>query len=253
MSELLDHLAGQGAGRKQQEEEIPQEAAAQTESPDDTQDEEEREAKIKIGDKEFNTQEEAFAYAQSLDHKTALLEAQSNAYRQAVLDATAAQGAAQKVTQNPPEPEEDFDAKFYENPKEYLKTYGEKIIAQTEAKILSQVNAKTEEEKLWGEFFSGHPDLRNFKEDCETVLAKHNEDIRALYQTKGQKAAMDYLAQKTRAKFQDYIEASKPQRELPRTSAGVSLGSANSVTRNVKETQPVDFITEIRQARGKRG
>lgn len=246
MSEILEHLS------KNREDQIPQEelvAGQQHEIPA----EDEGEENYKIGEKSFKTQEEAFAYAQSLEQKTTLVEAQSNAYRQAVQDTMAAQAAGQKVTQAPPEPEEDFDAKFYENPKEYLKQYGEKISAATEAKILSQVSAQSEEQKLWGDFFSSHPDLRDFKEDCETVLARHTDDVRAIFQTKGQKEAMDYLAQKTRAKFQSYIEATKPQRELQRTSAGPSMGNAVNVTRNVRTSEPVDFITEIKQARGKRG
>jgi len=252
MSEILEQLSKKRDGAPMHEEapaEIKHEMSADSAEPA----EDEGEAKIKIGDKEFKTQEEAFAYAQSLEQKTTLVEAQSNAYRQAVQDTMAAQAASQKVTQAPPEPEEDFDAKFYENPKEFLRQYGEKISAAAEAKILNQINTQSAEEKLWGEFFSGHPDLRNFKEDCEGVLARHTEDIRAIHQTKGQKAAMDYLAQKTRAKFQDYIEAAKPQRELPRTTAGASVGSAVNVTRNIRTEAPVDFITEIRQARGKRG
>lgn len=250
MSEIMEHLS-----KKKEEQfqpEVALEAEAQTQQSEPAP-EEEQEARIKIGDQEFKTQEEAFAYAQSLAQKNTLVEAQSNAYRQAIQDAALAQAAAQKVTQPQAEPEEDFDAKFYENPKEYLKTYGEKISAAAEAKILNQINTRTEEEKLWGEFFNGHPDLRDFKEDCEAVLGRHTEDIRAIHQAKGQKAAMDYLAQKTRAKFQSYIESTKPQRELSRTSAGASMGSPSSVTRNIKEAAPVDFITEIRQARGKRG
>jgi hypothetical protein len=249
MSEILEQLSKKKEDRVME----PQEETQQHEIAAAPEGEDESEAKIRIGDKEFKTQEEAFAYAQSLEQKTTLVEAQSNAYRQAIQDTALAQANAQKVTQAPPEPEEDFDAKFYENPKEYLKTYGEKISREAEERILNQINTKSEEERLWGEFFSSNQDLRDFKEDCEGVLAKHTDDIRAIHQTKGQKAAMDYLAQKTRAKFQNYIESTKPQRELSRTSAGASMGSAGSVTRNIKESGPVDFITEIRQARGKRG
>jgi len=249
MSELLDHLS------KDKAEQLPPEEGEgqQHEMAADAGGEEEGADNYKIGDKSFKTQEEAFAYAQSLEQKTTLVEAQSNAYRQAIQDAALAQSAGQKVTQPAAEPEEDFDLKFYDNPKEYLKQYGEKISAAAEAKILSQIDAQSEEQKLWTDFFSNHPDLRDFKEDCETVLARNTPDVRAIFQTKGQKAAMDYLAQKTRAKFQSYNEATKPQRELHRTSAGPSMGNAVNVTRNTRTSEPVDFITEIKQARGKRG
>jgi len=245
MSEILDQLA------KGKQEQMPQGEPEQRHemSQDDADD---GEAKIKIGDKEFRTQEEAFAYAQSLDQKSTLIEARSDAYRQAIQDAAFAQQNAQKVTPAA-EPEEDFDAKFYENPKEFLKQYGEKISAATEAKILGQISTRTEDDKLWSDFFGANPDLAGFREDCESVLTKHTEDIKAINQTKGQKAAMDYLAQKTRAKFQSYNDNAKPRRELPATSNGASMGSPGNVTRNIKQAEPVDFITEIRQARNKRG
>jgi len=249
MSEILDQLG------KERGDIVPQEATGEQEHvlADGAGQEDDGDTGIMIGDKKFKTQEEAFAYAQALEQKTTLVEAQSNAYRQAIQDAALAQSNAQKVTQAPPAPEENFDEKFYENPQEFLKNYGEKITKATEDRILGQINAQSAEEKLWGEFFSGHPDLRDFKEDCEGVLARHTEDIRAIHATKGQKAAMDYLAQKTRAKFQSYIEGTKPQRELQKTSAGASMGSSVNVTRNIRQESPVDFISEIKQARGKRG
>lgn len=206
----------------------------------------------KIGDQSFRTAQEAFAYANSLVHDKAIVEAQANAYRQAVVDASVAQSGAQNVTQNVPQEEDNFEQRFYEDPKKYLAEMRNKIKEEAKQEILGTVQQQTEDEKLWGEFFKQNPDLADFKEDCEVTLTKIQRDVAAINKAKGQKAAMDFLAQKTRAKFQAYAELSKPKRELERTSSGPSFGSPNNVTRPAPKTQDLDFAAEIRSLRNKR-
>ena len=236
------------------EEELPDDDKTQEiETEEGAEGEDEGEGEYKIGDQSFKTSEEAFAYANSLEHKNAIAEAQANAYRQAVTDGALGRADGQKVTQNPEDEDDpEFDQKFYEDPKKFLKEFEAKIIAKTESKVLGHVSQQSEDERLWSDFFKQNPDLADFKEDCEYTLAKHQADLKAVNSTRGQKAAMDFLAQKTRAKFQSYHEKSKPKRDLERTSSGPSLGSSVNVTRQPTKTQELDFAAEIRSLRGKR-
>ena len=214
---------------------------------------EESEGEYKIGDQSFKTSEEAFAYANNLVQQKDLSEAHANAYRQAVADVRSANFAGQNVTQTEEEEDDpEFDQKFYEDPKKFLKEFGAKIEAQAEQRILGRVEQQSADEKLWATFFSQNPDLRDFREDCEVTLARHTQDLKAIGDTKGQKAAMDFLAQKTRAKFQAYYENSKPKRELHRTNSGPSHGSPENVTRTPAPKQDLDFAAELRNLRGKR-
>ena len=212
----------------------------------------EGEKPYRIGDQSFQTQKEAFAYAESLNQKNTLTEAQSNAYRQAIIDAQHLQQSGQNVTPAAAPAEDDFDSKYYEDPKKYLNERDDKIRSQTKAEIMAELGQKAEEDKLWGEFFSAHPDLAGFKEDCEVTLGKLQQDVQNINATKGKGAAMDYLAQKTRAKFQAYSEAMKPRRELASGSGGPSQGSSSNVTRNISPEQPVDFTAQLRTLRSGR-
>lgn len=234
---------------KSPEDDNEQEAAPEVslentlEPPEEGSEEPPKKAKYRLAGKEFDSQEEAFAYAEELDRQAAIREAETNAYRQAIMSQQQAQNLGQSVTQ--PE-EDDFDAKFYENPKEYLKQMAEQVRQQTREEVLRTVEDRSEEEKLWGEFFSENPDLSGFRRDCEMVLDDHKEQIAALAQTRGKKAASDYLAQKTRAKFQQWADAQKPRREIPDTRRGASSGAAQSVTPKQGDEKPMSFAEQMR-------
>lgn len=249
MSEILEHLA---KGPQEAAASVEAEAPATeevTETAEATQ--EQDGGGYTIHGQTFKTQAEAFKYAESLALEKERVEAEANAYRQGIQEAALLREPAQNVTQEAPPEDDKFDEKFYSDPKTYLAERDAKVAAQVEQKILSQITQKSEDEKLWDEFFRAHPDLHGFREDCESTLTKHVKDIRALSQTKGKDAAMSFLAQKTRAKFQAYVEAAKPRRELSPSSVGSTPGQPTSVTRKTTEEQPLDFAAQIRSLRGK--
>lgn len=248
MSELLDQLAGKTEPTADVQE--PQSVAPEEQATEEVPEENES-GGYTINGQSFKTQAEAFKYAESLALEKVRVEAEANAYRQGVQEAAALRGEPQNVTQAPQEADKDFDEKYYADPKKYLQEFAEQIKAQTEEKILGQLNQKSEDEKLWSEFFRTHPDLENFREDCEVVLNRHVQDIRAISQTKGRKSAMDFLAQKTRAKFQAYLDAAKPRRELQSASVGATPGQTMNVTRKTSEPQELDFASQIRSLRNK--
>lgn len=211
------------------------------------------EGAIEISGKKFRTQKEAFDWAQdnikALEHEKLL----GDAYRQGISDASGAAIPAPIVTQAaPPEEDKDWEARFYSNPKKTLAEFAADIEARTAERINSQLGAKSADEKLWGEFFNLHPDLDGFRTDVQFVLDSNKDTVQALAKTKGQKEAMAFLAQKTRAKFEDYMERRKPTKQLPNGGGGSSPTGQETVTAGKKSSEPLDFATQIRNLRKSR-
>jgi len=241
--------------KENNEEEIEREEAiseAEEGSEAAETDDEEGEGSYKIGDQSFASFKEAQAYAESLVYKNAITEAESNAYRQAVADTQRTHAQGDKVTHDPETERLEFEQKYYEDPHAYMKEFEQKITEKVESRTLGKLQQQNDDERLWGEFFNKHTDLKDFREDCEYVLAKHTSELKAIVSTKGQQAGMDFLAQKTRAKFQAYHEGSKPSRELYRTTSGPSHGSPDNVTQKKAPEAKLDFASELRSLRGKR-
>ncbi len=217
-------------------EETAPEAAAEVTVPAEEQ--------IQIGEKTFATQAEALAYAQSAlrdaEHQRAVVEAYNTGLTE--------RGAAQPVvTQATPD---NWEERFYANPRGTLQELREEI----KKEVLGNVSAQTEDQKMWAEFNRLHPDLDGFQEDVSAVLTRYDKEIRALASTKGKESAMNFLAQKTRAKFEEYAERKKPKRELANGSgSGIPAGQTN-VTKNSnnKEEKPLSFVEQVRQNKLKR-
>lgn len=205
---------------------------------------------IQIGDKTFASQEEAFAYAQDLHSKGETEKLLHDAYRQGIQDAKLADPFAPGVTQEAaPEEEEDFDQKFFENPKEYLKSMAEKIRQETKNELKQETAQAEADRQLWNEFYGKHPDLAGFDEDCQAVLAREAAMIETLVKTQGKEKAMDYLARKTRAKFQTWAERQRPQKELSSEGAAPTPTGGERVTQSSQEKSegPVDFVGQMKQ------
>lgn len=140
---------------------------------------------------------------------------------------------------------------FYEDPQKFLKSYGEKIRESVKSEVLSASESTRREEQAWSEFFSAHSDLEGFKDDCQMVLNANLEVVQALAR-RDKKKAMDFLATKTREKFQNYIERTKPTRTLSNTKGGPSMSSGNVVTNSVTQKSAgsddsgLDFAAQLR-------
>lgn len=202
---------------------------------------------IQIGEKTFATQAEALAYARSAitqkEQELALVEA----YNAGLVEGGGASAPA--VPAAAPEPD-NWEERFYANPKSTLQELREEI----KREVLGSVRGQSEEEKLWSEFERRHPDLEGFREDAQTILTKYDKEVRALASTKGKDQAMDFLAQKTRAKFEEYAERRKPKRELPNTGGAMLPTTQTNVTKisKEKEEKPLSFVDQVRQNRLKR-
>lgn len=199
---------------------------------------------IQLDGRTFATQEEAFQYLQTKNE-----EELAKAYHLGQQEASKLpQGHSQQEQETPTETEDDFDEEeFYTNPKEALKKYGEKIYNKAVTDVQKNLTQKEIEAQTWNKFTELHPDLADFQEDVDSVASKHAKEIQILLQTKDEKAAMDFVARKTRAKFQAWAEKLHPTTEMPRTNARTSSGTPQSVTPTKKESGPVDFTAQMRQ------
>lgn len=210
------------------------------------------EGKYQIGDKFFNTLEEAHAYATS-QVNTLQTEAQvADAYRQGIRDAISRGEIPESVTQQAPE--DDFDEEqYFANPKEFLSNFAKKIQTQTLQTVEQKSATKEQSEQIWREFTDRHPALADFRPETESFVANNAEAVRAIIATKGQAAGYDYVALKLREQFNRYTKALKPARALPNNAGGASpSGARRSVTPTKTEKKPLSFSEQIRSIKKKR-
>lgn len=196
----------------------------------------------------FKSQEEALKHAQKLIQDKEIELATANAYQQGIHDFASRIPQSGNVT--PQQPEEDtaaWETEFYSNPKKVLAEVEAKAIEKAETRLAQKLSAQEADKQIWSEFTSLHPDLADFKADVDGVTDSNREVVQALFQTKGKKAAMDYVAQKTRAKFEAYLEATKKRTELPRTRIASPTPGQTNVTQKKPTEQPLDFAAQLRK------
>lgn len=212
-------------------------AAAPEGEPTETAPAAEPEEEIVIGGKTFKSQKEAFAYAESLERKVDVNEA----YNQGIQEAIRSLKPAAE-----PEPEENFEEKFYSDPKGTLR----EIQAKATADAVASIQRETRKEKLWDKFLTDNPDID--REDAEMILAKNQETIGRMTDVN---EAMKALARQTRTYYQGIIERAAPRKELPNRGGSVTAasgGTANRVTPTKKDDAPLDMISQMRKLREKR-
>lgn len=197
--------------------------------------ESEEEDEIRIGDKTFKSQKEAIRYAQQLDLDKTVAEA----YTQGIRDSL---GTQNPVPQAPPE-EDNFDEKFYADPKGTLASVKE----QAKQEALALIKAEQNRESLWTKFGQQYPDVR--RKDAERIL-QEPENWKILSVMTDVDAAMKILAQKTRAEYEEIVNLRKPRTEMPvkkGAQTAPSGGSKPSVTQAKKDDGPIDFISQVRK------
>lgn len=211
-----------------------------------------------IGDQTFTDQGAAWKYAQQLQLEKNLTEARLQGLEEGMQGYQSSAQPQQLVPEVAPEPEFD-EERYYADPQNYLREREAQLATRIEQRITSQATNQQKEQQLWNDFTNAHPDLDGFQSDAQAVLndPEHNKRITLLSRTKGQKAAMDYLAMQTRDKFERYIAARKPKRELANsrtlTPSSNNAGPAGGgVTQAGKSGGAMDFSAQLRTMRGKR-
>ena len=205
---------------------------------------------IEIDGQKFKSEREALDWAiknkDKLERDKLVAEAYSSG-----LQESAYRGMSHTPTPAAPPEEDNFEEKFYANPKQALAERDAKLAKKIKDELNADMSAKDLDRQIWDEFSSAHPDLADFRTDVEQIAAspEHVAIVKALAQTKGSTAAYDYVAQKTRAKFQSYIERSKSVSVLPRgTAAGPTpTGAPKSVTPPKKVQKPLSMRDQLRQ------
>lgn len=213
-------------------------------------------AKYKIGNKEFATQAEAYAYAQSLEQQGN----QDDAYRQ-IVESVLQQPpqTGQSVTPSQAKPKLEIDeAKLWENPSQFLSEFAEKVQAQTiqtmGSQLAQQQAARDTGEQVWREFSSRHPDLADFRTEVEGFTGQNMSKVKAIIKRDGQAAGYDYIAMCMRDQFKRYADVGKPRRELQNggTNMTPSSGSAPNVTPKGQQKKPLTFAEQIRSIKKRR-
>jgi len=233
-----------GAEASEGSTEITEEAAA----PEATEPEKaaagEPETLIRIGDKEFKTESEAFAYAreniEKLEQEKLINEAYSTGVREAIQART-------PVAEETPV-EDNFEERFYSNPKEALRAVEERATQRA----LQSIQAEQRKENLWKQFFDENPDLDGQRSICEMVLNQNAEIFDKMTDTG---KAMKILAQKTRSHFTQYIEKTQPRTELSSKKGQTSVQSSGSparVTPDKKNDAPLTMAQQMRILKEKR-
>jgi hypothetical protein len=234
---------GEGGNPNGQAEELTPEASALEASPEATEVEAapaeetpaapagEVEEPIRINGQIFATQREAFAYADQLAREKELTDAHAQGIREA-LEAT------RQPVATAPEPEDNFEERFYSNPKEELKN----LKAQATAEAVQIIKAEQAREKIWNDFLNENPDIR--RKDAERILSENWDVIGKMTDLKqGQKV----LAQKVRAEYDEITQLTKPRTVLAdkKQVQSPSGGAPKGVTPK-KEEAPLAFAQQMR-------
>lgn len=212
------------------------------------------EGEIRIGDKTFKTQDEAFAFAtEELQRKNHEIEL-ADAYRAGVSDRSSSDAPAAPLV---PESEADqairilgiSETEFYENIPGALLKLAAKIREDVTQEVRARGAAETAEQAAWREFYTRHPDLEGFDEDVRSALVKHEAEVKATVRTKGKDAGYALLAQKTKKKFQDYADKLKPKTALPNGSTATPPKGQTNVTQTTQPTKILSMAEQVRSIR----
>jgi hypothetical protein len=193
----------------------------------------EDEGPIRIGGQTFKTQAEAIKYAEGLEREKELTDAHSAGIREA-LEAT------RVPAKQEPEPEDNFDERFYANPKEALAEVQKK--ATSDALLI--IRQETQREKLWNDFLGEYPDIR--RKDAQRILDENWDTIGKITDLgKAQKI----LANRVRAEYDEIRQLGKPRTELSSKKQTQSPGGGRSpgVTQKKNEDRPLSFAEQMRK------
>lgn len=207
--------------------------------------------KVIYDGQEFATEKEAYEYMQvklaEAEREKLILEAR----QEGIEAALSSRGQESPQVAAPEEPEDDSD-EFYSDPTGYMKKQASKLEEQIRQKLKAENDMVEADRREWNDFFTRHPDLADFKDDCQHALSQNLDTIRLLA-AKDKKKAQDFLATKAREKFQRYIEAAKPRTQLTNqrnaASSGINPGSVTPSGSSQEKSEPLDMISQMRSLR----
>lgn len=201
-------------------------------------------APIKIGDRVFKDQTEAWSYAQELERARLADEA----FRQGVEAASRAQGVTPQAATPPPDAFANFETEFYADPKEYMRQALQKTAAQAKEEALREINQQERYKQTWIDFYSDYPDLQDHDWAVKATL---NEEFAKIHSLET-KTALKLVADKVRGRLGMAKAQTAPGKELPKTKVATSPGNGISVTPKVKEEKQLNFTQQMKNLNKKR-
>lgn len=210
--------------------------------------------KYKIGDKLFQTQEEALRYAETQVSTLETEKLLADAYRRGVEEAASLVAPQPQDVTPEHRPLGDLNPEdIYANPAEFLSKFAEKIKSDTRAEFDRKDQIKVASDQIWSEFVTRHPMLADFRKEVEEFADQNTAEVRAIIATKGRGAGYDFVATKLKSRFEAYANAVKPKRELPNAKQATSPSSpAVDVTPKAGGKKPLSFAEQVRMLRKKR-
>jgi len=204
----------------------------------------ETKAKVKIGNKEFESYEEAMAYAEA-----EVIQAEKDkAYAQGIKD------SAKQPEKPAPEPEPDLDEELaqqiFENPKEAIKKLKEQIRKEMSSTVTAAEKAKTDAaeraQKIKEEtenFYKNNADLVDWQDEVNLVVQKNWNTL--------SKLPADKIASETARMARDYVESVRvkalPKQELPsKIVNGPSSSNPTTTTTKPATENKVSFVAQVR-------
>ncbi len=197
---------------------------------------------IRIHDRTFTNQAEAFAYAEQLAQN----QAAQDSYQQGMQDAISQQSNVTPAAEPPVA--DNFDERFYGDPNKYLTEEITKAKQSAKDEVMAAVRAEQAETKAWTDFYKQNPDLEN-KDEVVKMFVKNHWDKYRLMET-GQ--AFKLIASGVRTQIKQWVEDSLPQKEMPNTASPVSSGSQSNVTPAPVAEEALDFISQVNKIQSKR-
>lgn len=201
-------------------------------------------AAIRIMDKEFASQEEAFAYANELAQK----ELVNDAFRHGLEVAQKSQSGNPAPAQ---EREEEIPPEIMYDPKLLARYISDKADAAKESakrELAQQSEVKRRNDDTWTKFYNDYPDLLKAQDLVQVEL---NKDWNRLANM-DTGPALKILAEKVRGRVQDMLADKLPGRELSQAKRTASPGSHTEVTRKGQTEKELSFVDQMRQANKKR-
>lgn len=202
------------------------------------------EPKVKIGDREFATSEEAWSYAQELEREKLA----ADAFRHGLETAQQVQLGNPQPAQAAPEESDSFDVEFYANPKEFLKKYGENIKSQVKTELEQQQSLKQKNDETWKQFYSDYPDLVSAQKLVQITLSENFDRLRHV----NTKVALKEIADKVREERKRLVADLLPGTELKQVKQTASPGGGHEVTRPQAEDKALSLVQQFRNIKRKR-
>lgn len=203
---------------------------------------------IRIGDKVFKSQEEAFAYAEELDRKSLV----DDAFRQGLEAAQITQNS-NSIRQQQIEPQEEkIPDEFYTDPAKFFKKREQEIEQRIVQQTLTIQQRQKTHEQTMSKFWSDYPDLAENtarRQLAEKHIAMGIQKWGNLETDK----ALKLIADEARKELKELGVTTLPSKPLPsNTKPAASPGAGVTTTRPKQDEKPLNFVQQMRSIKSKR-